>query len=61
VSNEVREYAFVSQAWTLHNRARHTFLQKIVDAMATERLSSGVGEGHGRVAVVRLQLLKPGA
>ena len=60
MSNEMREYAFVSQAWTLHNRARHTFLQKIVDAMAAKRLSAGVGEGHGRIALVRFQLLEPG-
>jgi hypothetical protein len=44
MSNEVGEYAFASQARTPHNRALHAFLQKIVDAIATKRLSSGVGK-----------------
>ena len=60
MSNEVGEYGLVSQAWTLHNSALHAFLQKIVDAMATKRLSAGVGEGHGRVTLVQFQFLEPG-
>jgi hypothetical protein len=59
MSNEVGAYGLVGQAWTLHNSTLDAFLQKIVDTMATKRLSPGVGKGHGRVALVRFQLPEP--
>src|SRR3954469_12114238 len=59
MSNQVRGDALVSQARTRHNRTPYTFLQEIVDAIATQRLSASVGEGHGRIAWVRFQLLEP--